>query len=284
MSWNTVGTIGKAMVGTVFGGAGTFGAGVHATGKVVDTMLKGTASMSKAIATGNETVLGKVAGAVTGAGVAAVGSTAAVATGIAGTTASAVAGTAVVGAGALGIAGAGAGKIAAELGGSMLRSFMGRNGAKVMQESAVGKLMGDKAAGVVGKTLDNMSNPIGMGLWAGEKIARPLGKAMFNINPGKRTWDAAKKEFVTESPSIGLTKAGVGIIGGAGMISNAMEAADTMSTHRLGVIDSQATKATPDYTPQTYSRQTPVGTMNDHAGATGDLVFSLFRNRRNSML
>lgn len=284
MSWNTIETIGKATVGTVFGAAGTFGAGVHATGKVVDTMLKGTASASKAVATGNETVIGKIAGAAAGAGIAVAGSTAAATTGIVGTAASAVAGSAVIGAGALGVAGASAGKVAAELGGSLLRSFIGRDGGKVIQNSALGKAIGNKASNAVGRTLDNMSNPIGMGLWAGEKIARPLGKAMFKINPGKSTWDATKKEFVTESPSIGLTKTGIGLIGGAGIISNAMEASDTMSTHRLGIIDSQATNATPDYSPQTYNQQPPVGSRNDHAGATGDLVFSLFRNRRNSML
>jgi len=53
------------------------------------------------------------------------------------------------------------------------------------------------------------------------------------------------------------------------------------TTARLGKVDTQATTTNPDYQPQEYSR---TFAPPDDAGATGDLVFALFKNRRGGSL
>ena len=90
----------------------------------------------------------------------------------------------------------------------------------------------------------------------------------------RHDYNKKKKKFETKGGGLKITKTGYGALGGAALLSNAMEAYDNYIIHHMGAVDPNKVTATPDYNPQEYSIQSP-----DFAGATRDLVFALHANR-----
>lgn len=120
-------------------------------------------------------------------------------------------------------------------------------------------------------------NPVGTAI----KGMYKLGQKMVDYTPGERVYNTTRKEVVHKAPSMKLSRLGAGVVLGGSLLSGASAAYDKFMTQRLGTVDTQATTSTPDYTPQEYTKQfTPV----DDGGATGDLVFALFKNRRGGSL
>ena len=127
----------------------------------------------------------------------------------------------------------------------------------------------------------NSSNPILNPVGTAVKGMYKLGQKMVDYSPGERVYNTTRKKVVNKAPSMKLSRLGVGVVLGASVLSGASAAYDKFMAQRLGTVDTQATTSTPDYTPQEYTRQfEPV----DDGGATGDLVFALFKNRRGGSL
>lgn len=141
-----------------------------------------------------------------------------------------------------------------------------------------------KASSYVGRTAISSvmsSNPLKNPLGVLAKGAYKLGGKMVNYTPGERVYDEASKKIIKKAPSLKLSKFGAGVLVGSSIIGSAMSAMNKFETDRMGTVDTQATTATPDARPQEYNRTfQPV----DHAGATGDLVFALFKNRHGGSL
>jgi len=110
-----------------------------------------------------------------------------------------------------------------------------------------------KTAGLAAKTAPIVA---GMGLRAGAGLAA-TSSSLIKADP---------KGFM------GVTMSGVGkgIFVGGSLLAGAKQGLDTFNTNRMGQRDGQVTTATP---------QTPKYNMLDDAGATGDLVFDLHKNK-----
>lgn len=103
-----------------------------------------------------------------------------------------------------------------------------------------------------------------------------LAQKMVKFRPAETIYNTTTKELEQRSPSLKLTKFGAGVILGGAAISSAIHAVDKFKERAMGKIDSKVTTSTPDYSPQEYSTSND---LIDPAGATGDLVFALFKNR-----
>lgn len=154
----------------------------------------------------------------------------------------------------------------------------GRSAAKLMGEGA--RIEGPGAEwfnnSAASRVIGNLGNPIGMAA----SMVKKAGQLFIDFEKGGPQWDAKAKKVVDKSMSISLNKKGIAAVTGALALSDSVNTYQEASAKTMGTIDNSVTKATPDYQPQQYSRT--VGTMNDHAGATGDLVFALFKNRGRS--
>lgn len=138
-----------------------------------------------------------------------------------------------------------------------------------------------KILGRAAYTSLSSSNPILNPVGTAIKGMYKFGQKMVDYSPGERVYNTTRKKVVNKAPSMKLSRFGAGVILGASVLSGASAAYDKFMTQRLGTVDTQATTSSPDYTPQEYTRQfTPV----DDGGATGDLVFALFKNRRGGSL
>ena len=142
-----------------------------------------------------------------------------------------------------------------------------------------------KASSTVGKWAlsslmsDNpLKNPVGVVT----KAAYRLGGAMVDYRPAERVYNETKKKVITKAPSLKLTKFGGAVVLGGSLLSGASAAWNKFETRQLGQVDTKATTSTPDYTPQEYTKT--FAPPPDDAGATGDLVFALFKNRKGGSL
>lgn len=76
-------------------------------------------------------------------------------------------------------------------------------------------------------------------------------------------------KIINELMPYKLSKLGVGMVAGTGLISGTKEAFNDFNQHRMGQMDPMIYRATP---------RTP--SYANNGGATGDLVFAMNRNRR----
>ncbi len=121
---------------------------------------------------------------------------------------------------------------------------------------------------------DGIRNPI---VATGKNIGRAskfLGDHFVDYEKGKTVYNKATGEFETKGPNMNLTKLGKGVAFGLPAIASLGEAYRSYINSRVGSIDTKKVTATPDYNPVQYQVEHP-----DFAGATGDLVFALHRNR-----
>lgn len=123
-------------------------------------------------------------------------------------------------------------------------------------------------------------NPVGTFLKASAKI----GQKMVDYTPAERVYNTTRKEVVNKPASLKLSKFGTGVVLGGSILAGASAALNKFEASRLGTMDTKATTSTPDYTPQQYSRTVASSSPIDDGGATGDLVFALFKNRRGGSL
>ena len=139
--------------------------------------------------------------------------------------------------------------------------------------------VGLKASSYLGGAAINSAmstNPIKNPLGVMAKGAYKLGGKMVKYTPGEHVYDEASKKIVKQAPSLKLTKFGAAVLMGGSILGSAMSAMNKFETDRMGKVDTEVTTSTPDARPQEYGVSSP---PIDHAGATGDLVFALFKNR-----
>lgn len=117
----------------------------------------------------------------------------------------------------------------------------------------------------------------GAGIIGAAKIAAPVAMygaqkyASIGAGAVKGIDKFLLKDDLKESNLLGkkLNLAGKGVVVGSALMSGAMEAFNDFNSNRMGQRDGQITRATP---------RTP--SYANNAGATGDLVFAMNRNRR----
>lgn len=158
----------------------------------------------------------------------------------------------------VGKAAVGTGKVAFGAGKGVVNAVTGAN------YSGMAKSIGSRALGIGNATLNVGTGVSSVGISAAAKTASRLGaigSSMFKVSPGSGT----------VVPDIKLSGFGKAAVAGGGIVAAAKGAFDTYESLKRGANDGQITTATPT-TPQ-YSSQ-----MRD-GGATGDLNFSMYRNR-----
>lgn len=151
----------------------------------------------------------------------------------------------------------------------------------------VGKFVGKaglKISSKVGETAfrsitsnNPIKNPVGM-------VARGTlehAKSLVKYTPARRVIDDNTGKIVKEGPKLKLTGKGKMLLGGAALLSGVGQAVDKFEASRLGTIDSKVRTNTPDFQAHEYNNA-PV--TPEIGGATGDLVFALFKNRRGGSL
>ena len=160
-------------------------------------------------------------------------------------------------------------------GATKLAGKVGLTGASLLGTGSV------KAASGIGRVAvgsimskNPLKNPVGVLA----KTAYKIGDAMVDYRGAETVYNTTKKKLIHKAPSLKLSKIGAGVILGGSLLSGAMSSYNKFMQSRLGTIDAKATTTNPDYTPQEYSRT--MAPPPDDAGATGDLVFALFKNRR----
>ena len=105
------------------------------------------------------------------------------------------------------------------------------------------------------------------------KMLGNFAKTLVDYEPERQVWNETKGVLEKKLPNLKLTGRGKLVVLGAGMIASTMRGSDEHSQRLMGKVDTQTTVATPDYSPREYD------THLDSGGASGDLVFALWRNR-----
>ena len=162
-------------------------------------------------------------------------------------------------------------------------------GAKKAGQAGLGasSLVGKAAIGTTSRlgswTIHSLSsaNPLKNPIGVATKAAYKLGGSMVNYTPSRKVYNTTRDKIITKAPSLKLSKIGAGAILGGSILASAASSLNKFETDRLGTVDTQTTTTNPDYTPQEYTRNVE---PPDDAGATGDLVFALFKNRRGGSL
>ena len=154
-------------------------------------------------------------------------------------------------------------------------------GAIAMNPVKSAKVAGKVALGgaeIAGAGIIGAAEVAGAGIIGAAKIAAPVaaygvGKTAANLaGAGNLLYKhAIKPDLKNESNLLGhkTTALGTGLIMGSAFIKGTQEAFQDFNRNRMGTSDGQITRATP---------RTP--SYADNAGATGDLVFAMNRNRR----
>ena len=127
-------------------------------------------------------------------------------------------------------------------------------------------------AGVTGGVLaaKGLEKPVGTAAHGAGKL---LGN-MVKYNPERRVFNETTGKLMTKGGNFRLTKLGMGVVLGIGLLGGASKGVDTYEADRIGTPSNGITTNTPDYNPVDYQTSIP-----DDMGATGDLVFALHANR-----
>ena len=116
--------------------------------------------------------------------------------------------------------------------------------------------------GAIGKSLtyDDWRNPIG-------KVAKGAFKLASNLVDYE-----ASHQLENRLSRFKLTNKGKVAVIGAAIAGALMNTSNQLTSRGMGITDANMTTATPDYTAPNYD-------LLNNAGATGDLVFALHKNR-----
>lgn len=142
-----------------------------------------------------------------------------------------------------------------------------------------------KTAGYLGRVAIhslNSNNPLQNPVNSLLKASAKVGSAMVDYTPGRRVYNETRDKVVHKAPRMKLSKFGMGVVLAGSVLSGAVATLGEARKRSLGTIDSKAVTATPDASVQEYARH--MATPPDIGGATGDLVFALFKNRRGGSL
>lgn len=128
----------------------------------------------------------------------------------------------------------------------------------------------------------NSNNPVKNPVSTLLKATSKIGSAMVDYKPAERVYNKTKGKVIRKAPRMKLSKFGMGVVLAGSVLSGAVATLGQFQKDRLGTIDSKAVTTTPDSSPQEYGKH--MVTPPDIGGATGDLVFALFKNRRGGSL
>lgn len=157
------------------------------------------------------------------------------------------------------------------------RAGIGVGKAAVKGTRALGNFSINVGVNLARNTVESLKKPAGFQNPIGA-VAKGFHKAttgMVDVEGPRTVWDSTKGALVDRGPKIKLTGKGKLFALGAGLIASTIAGSQASEQRHMGTIDSsQVYTATPDFAPKQYSQNL------DYGGATGDLVFALFANRR----